>query len=110
MGDMQDGTAAGQTMPHLHFHLLPRKLSGDRFEENNDEVYPAIEQASGTLSQDLQSAAAAATKAENTGRLTQGAQPLKVDADEDRKPRTMEEMVEEAEWLKSFFKDLPEED
>lgn len=28
---------------------------------------------------------------------------MKVDADEDRKPRTIEEMVKEAEWLRTFF-------
>ena len=83
-------------MPHVHFHLLPRKLQGDRFSENNDEVYPAIERSTGTMPQDLASAA----KGEHA---EQEAQPLKVDADEDRKPRTMQEMIEEAEWLKGFF-------
>ena len=74
-------------------------------------MYPAIERATGTLPQDLQAAAAAAAeKVEKGGRLDQGAEPLEVDADEDRKPRTMEEMTEEAEWLKGFFRDLPEED
>lgn len=30
-------------------------------------------------------------------------QPLKVDADEDRVARSMEEMEKEAQWLKTFF-------
>ncbi|KAG0699598.1 hypothetical protein DFH29DRAFT_935952 [Suillus ampliporus] len=29
--------------------------------------------------------------------------PLKVDADEDRLPRMLEEMEEEATWLRGFF-------
>lgn len=35
----QDGAQAGQTVPHVHVHILPRKL-GDF--ENNDEVYDVV--------------------------------------------------------------------
>lgn len=35
----QDGAQAGQTVPHVHVHILPRK-SGDF--ENNDEVYDVV--------------------------------------------------------------------
>jgi len=47
---------------------------------NNDQVYPALEKAEAEM-----------------------AQPFKVDADEDRVPRSMEEMEKEANWLKGFF-------
>ncbi|PIL32155.1 hypothetical protein GSI_06861 [Ganoderma sinense ZZ0214-1] len=82
----QDGKAAGQTVPHVHFHLLPRKLQGDAFPKN-DDVYPAIERSEGALGEDLHRVR----------------QPLQMDADEDRKPRTLEEMEKEALWLKTFF-------
>ncbi|EIW64863.1 HIT-like protein [Trametes versicolor FP-101664 SS1] len=82
----QDGKAAGQTVPHVHFHLLPRKLQGDTF-ERNDEVYPALEQSEGEL----------------PAALRQVPQPLQMDADEDRKPRSLEDMEKEALWLKEFF-------
>ncbi|KAI0073720.1 HIT-like protein [Panus rudis PR-1116 ss-1] len=87
----QDGKAAGQTVPHVHFHILPRKLKGDRFASNNDEVYPALERAEGSLPHDG---------------LVERSEPLKMDADDDRKPRTLEEMEKEAEWLKGFFQSV----
>ncbi|TFK87942.1 diadenosine hydrolase [Polyporus arcularius HHB13444] len=82
----QDGKAAGQTVPHVHFHLLPRKLQGDRF-ANNDDVYPALERSEGGL----------------PSALRQVPQPLQMDADEERKPRTLEDMEKEAKWLQTFF-------
>lgn len=37
---VQDGRAAGQSVPHVHVHILPRK--GGDF-ERNDDVYDALE-------------------------------------------------------------------
>lgn len=37
---LQDGAMAGQTVPHVHIHVLPRR-AGDF--AKNDEVYDAIE-------------------------------------------------------------------
>ena len=77
------------------FHILPRKLQGDRFSSRNDEVYPAIEHAEAGLPRVLQDNCDAV--------VTRVHESLKVDADEDRKPRTGEEMEKEAQWLKGFF-------
>eukprot|EP00543_Licmophora_paradoxa_P005751 CAMPEP_0202451596 /NCGR_PEP_ID=MMETSP1360-20130828/9997_1 /ASSEMBLY_ACC=CAM_ASM_000848 /TAXON_ID=515479 /ORGANISM="Licmophora paradoxa, Strain CCMP2313" /LENGTH=168 /DNA_ID=CAMNT_0049070201 /DNA_START=206 /DNA_END=713 /DNA_ORIENTATION=+ len=38
---VQDGLGAGQSVPHVHVHLLPR-LAGDF--ERNDDVYDELEQ------------------------------------------------------------------
>jgi len=88
----QDGKAAGQSVPHVHFHLLPRKSQGDYF-TRNDDVYPALERAEASLPSEL------------LAQEAKLAQPFKVDADEDRIARSMEEMEKEAIWLRGFFKD-----
>ncbi len=82
-------------MPHVHFHILPRKSKGDHF-GNNDDVYPALEE----HAQELQQAFRSNAKRENepSGSTPE---PLKVD-NEDRKPRSVEEMEREAAWLKEF--------
>lgn len=36
---IQDGPQAGQTVPHVHIHILPRK-TGDF--DKNDEIYDAV--------------------------------------------------------------------
>ena len=77
---VQDGPQAGQTVPHVHIHVLPRRV-GDF--QNNDEIYDAIDAAS-----EGQAAAAAG-------------KPL--DLDEERKPRTREEMAAEAAELRELF-------
>ena len=98
-------------MPHVHFHLLPRKLQGDRFAANNDEVYPALERSENELPAALESSnsqqALGPQPTEKRG-VVGNAEPLRMDADEDRKPRTLEEMIQEAEWLKTFFEEAEE--
>ena len=93
----QDGLAAGQSVPHVHFHILPRKLQGDLFQSNRDAVYPAIEQAESKLHADLEQAT------DNQRRREPVGEPLKMDADAERKPRGLEEMIKEAEWLRNYF-------
>eukprot|EP00890_Picochlorum_soloecismus_P005420 jgi/Picsp_1/587/NSC_00584-R1_bis(5 -adenosyl)-triphosphatase len=83
---IQDGPEAGQTVPHVHIHILPRK-EGDF--ENNDEIYDAIDQASEDGVKQLKGASSGAERKKNL--------------DEDRKPRTREEMSEEAGLYRSSF-------
>ena len=70
---IQDGKAAGQSVPHVHVHILPRKL-GDY--ERNDDIYEDLE------------------KQELSKEWVK---------DEDRRPRTSEEMTEEAQLFYSLF-------
>ncbi|KAH9648495.1 Bifunctional bis(5'-adenosyl)-triphosphatase/adenylylsulfatase FHIT [Citrus sinensis] len=70
-----DGPEAGQTVPHVHIHVLPRK-AGDF--EKNDEIYDAIEVKEKELQQ-------------------------KLDLDKERKDRSLEEMNQEADQYRSLF-------
>eukprot|EP00240_Pyramimonas_obovata_P007076 CAMPEP_0118936010 /NCGR_PEP_ID=MMETSP1169-20130426/15954_1 /TAXON_ID=36882 /ORGANISM="Pyramimonas obovata, Strain CCMP722" /LENGTH=160 /DNA_ID=CAMNT_0006879099 /DNA_START=298 /DNA_END=780 /DNA_ORIENTATION=- len=72
---IQDGSAAGQTVPHVHIHILPRKF-GDF--EKNDEVYDKIEEHAEMLKE-------------------------KLDLDKERTVRTPAEMAEEAAQLRALL-------
>eukprot|EP00877_Chromochloris_zofingiensis_P009347 jgi/Chrzof1/4666/Cz14g22030.t1 len=77
---MQDGPAAGQTVPHVHIHCLPRK-PGDF--KKNDDVYDALDDSAAHLP-----------------RLSQ-----KLDLDQERVVRRPEQMAAEAQELRQLFKD-----
>ncbi|XP_058075220.1 bifunctional bis(5'-adenosyl)-triphosphatase/adenylylsulfatase FHIT isoform X1 [Magnolia sinica] len=72
---IQDGPQAGQTVPHVHIHILPRK-SGDF--KNNDEIYDAVDVKEKELKE-------------------------KLDLDKERKERSFEEMAQEADELRKLF-------
>lgn len=84
---VQDGAAAGQTVPHLHVHILPRK-SGDIVPK--DLVYEHLEQWGLDIRKLLK-------------KVDKDEPKIWVDADEDRKPRSKEQMQKEATFLGSFF-------
>lgn len=82
---IQDGPAAGQSVEHIHCHLLPRKV-GDF--KRNDDVYAHLE------NQKLDEAISS-QETENSVE--------KVDPQAERKPRAVEEMAAESSILRSLF-------
>ncbi|ORZ37752.1 HIT-like domain-containing protein [Catenaria anguillulae PL171] len=83
---VQDGPSAGQTVPHVHVHVIPRR-AGDF--DKNDEIYDKIEQ----VEKDGLGRVPNKDKGKGKG----------MDADEDRKPRTLAEMEVEAKQLRAYF-------
>lgn len=72
---------AGQTVPHVHVHVIPRKK---RDFAKNDEIYEHLEHSEHNLDPPPSHA-------------------FPNIEDKDRIPRTEEEMVREAAWLAKLF-------
>lgn len=91
-------------MPHVHIHLIPRNPTD--YDGKNDRIYPLLEQSEKQLHGDLKNSdvPAANGKAEHDGQTKAQPGRWEVPKDEDRKPRSMEEMESEANWLASYFK------
>mmetsp|Transcript_21505 Transcript_21505/g.36936 ORF Transcript_21505/g.36936 Transcript_21505/m.36936 type:complete len:234 (+) Transcript_21505:112-813(+) len=81
---VQDGAGAGQSVPHVHIHILPR-YCGDL--ERNDDIYDALEQW--------------APRDEMSTKKPQ----LDVPDDSERRDRTIEEMAEEAAIYQTLISD-----
>lgn len=86
---IQDGEDAGQSVPHLHAHIIPRRKADLDDRGGTDKIYEMIDGPDGDVGGHLQD--------RERGRR-RGA-PLQVDADEERKPRTDDEMKKEADLL-----------
>ncbi|KAK4686063.1 bis(5'-adenosyl)-triphosphatase, partial [Tremellales sp. Uapishka_1] len=79
---LQDGAVAGQSVPHVHVHIMPRKPTD--YGGENDRIYPLIEASeAGLRNEHLQ---------------------LRIPKDEERVERDMEVMEREAQWLAGFFR------
>ncbi|KAM5348261.1 hypothetical protein ACJ41O_008085 [Fusarium nematophilum] len=92
---VQDGADAGQTVPHVHVHVVPR-TPGDM--GSPDAVYVKMAGEEGNVG-------GALWDRELAARPRPGGGLRRVD-DEDRKPRSEGEMVDEAERYKLILKDM----
>lgn len=84
---IQDGADAGQSVPHVHAHIIPRQRADLKERGGKDAIYVMLESEEGNIGSQLQERVVAKEKF-----------PA-VDADENRIPRSEEEMRAEAEFL-----------
>ncbi|KAI4179231.1 MAG: hypothetical protein LQ346_007243 [Caloplaca aetnensis] len=89
---IQDGPAAGQSVPHLHTHIIPRHNADLDERGGGDAIYGMLESDDGDVGRQLWERSSSRPKFP------------KVD-DNSRKPRSEEEMTEEAETLAHEMKE-----
>ena len=80
---VQDGTHAGQSVPHVHVHILPR-FSGDL--ERNDDIYDELE-----------------AWAPRDEKKSMGMSKFDVPEDSERRDRTLQEMAAESAMYKTLI-------
>ncbi len=85
---IQDGADAGQSVPHLHTHIIPRKKQDLDEQGGSDAVYGMLEGEEGDVGKHLQ---------ERSG----GRPKFPAVDDNARMPRSEAEMAEEAQHLAS---------
>ena len=83
---MQDGADAGQSVPHVHTHIIPRKAADMDDRGGTDAVYKLLEGKDGDVGEHLR-------------QRDQERPKFPVVDDSQRQPRSEEEMIEEAEKL-----------
>ena len=83
---IQDGADAGQSVPHLHTHIIPRKEQDLDGQGGSDAIYGMLEGKEGDIGKHLQERS--------------GSRPKFPTVDNNaRKPRSEAEMAEEAQHL-----------
>lgn len=81
---IQDGVAAGQSVPHVHVHVIPRQKGDMDKRGGKDAIYDELEGEAGDVGS-------------HQAQRQNGSFPRPDEGD--RQPRSMEEMQREAQWL-----------
>lgn len=102
---VQDGVDAGQSVPHVHVHVIPRR-GGDMDDRGGgDAIYELMDGEEGDLgSQFLDVWRRNKVRTQNQ---RGNGREFSAGPDSERAPRSEEEMKQEAEWLR---KEMEEDD
>ena len=94
---VQDGVEAGQSVPHVHVHVIPRR-GGDMDEQGGgDAIYGLMDGEEGNLGK-------AFIEMQRQRKSRNGQRDYVAGPDADRKPRSEEEMAKEATLLAEEMK------
>jgi bis(5'-adenosyl)-triphosphatase len=95
---VQDGVHAGQSVPHVHAHVIPRRAADLDHAGGTDAVYDLLDGAEGDVARAWRDAGADTSADEGEERPRSRSRFPVVD-NEGRKPRGEQEMRAEAEML-----------
>lgn len=109
---VQDGVHAGQSVPHVHAHIIPRKAADLDHRGGTDAVYDMLDGEEGNLGKTFRDAEAG-TQADGTVKTEEAASKpgrrsrFPAVDNEGRKSRSEEEMRAEAEMLAREMENEP---
>jgi bis(5'-adenosyl)-triphosphatase len=101
---IQDGVDAGQSVPHVHVHIIPRQKGDYDHRGGGDQIYEAMDGVEGDVGK------AFVEMQRLRHQRMDHRKEFSAGPDSDRKPRSEEEMKKEAEWLRSEMEKDREED
>lgn len=91
---VQDGVDAGQSVPHVHVHVIPRQKGDYDHRGGGDQIYDAMDREEGDVGRAFLEMQQQRRQRVNHRKEFSGG------PDSDRKPRSEEEMQKEAMWLR----------
>jgi len=92
---VQDGVDAGQSVPHVHVHVIPRQKGDYDDKGGGDRIYDAMDGEDGDVGKAFLELQRVRDEMTRNGKRDFSSGP-----DSDRKARSVEEMKREAEWLR----------